>query len=674
MLSNSIVSNFNNSRRRGDAEASKIFFIEQAFDYNSRSAGLTNEFVTGYNRAVHKIMFWSNKIFLGVGFLVLVLLNIIPAHSVVLAFQTWNDVGAIQGALDSNNESLTSYARVLVRDARAWRREFSTLIGFAPNLSWLPQYGGDFAQSSQLVAFTDELYSAVEPSLVLYDALDTTLAQNNSFGSALTKFARENSGQIEIARAALARVKQKRAQIDERALSPQTHALLRNADRALNEWDAGLRLWQHAPQLLGADAPRHYLVLAQNNDELRATGGFISAVGVLRVERGEISVEWFGDSFAADDLSLIHSPPPAPLQKYMWASQWLLRDSNWYADFPTSARVAQGMYAYDRKLKTDGVIAVDTRFLPRLVAAMNVELDGQPLSQNNVLAMLKASWQPMPPGDMSAAWFTNHRKNFMAGLLNGMLAQFRAGKVQPNGLAQALWRGLREKSVQLYLNDADEQQAIVDANWGGAVDAGAQDYLFVVDSNVGFNKVNALVTREISYQVNLNDDTASVEIIYKNPSRAAEGVCDLLKQHKDNTYASMEQSCYWNYVRVLTPRDSQFISANGLHDAGVADDMVAVRAFGGYAIIPRNTTQQAQFQYTLPKQVVQDNTYALKLQPQAGAVASRVTVRVELPNRYSVRGATHSFLWRAENVIEFQEMLYQDTTIKIYFYPIEVKQ
>ena len=619
-------------------------------------------------------MFWFNKIFLGVGFLVLVLLHVIPARDVVFAFQTWNDVRAMQRALDTNHDSLTNHARALVRDARAWRREFSSFIAFATNVVWLPQYGGDFAQSSHLVAFADEIISAVEPSLVLYDALNESLAQNNSFGSALSNFARENSGQIETARAALERLRQKRAQIDERALSPQTHALLRNADRALSEWDAALRLLRHTPQLFGDDAPRHYLVLAQNNDELRATGGFISAVGVLRVERGEISVEWFGDSFAADDLALIHSPPPAPLQKYMWASQWLLRDSNWYADFPTSARVAQGMYAYDHKLKTDGVIAVDTRFLPRLVAAMNVELDGQPLSQNNVIDLLKASWQPMPPGDMSAAWFANDRKNFMAELVNGMLAQFRTGEVKPNALAQALWRGLSEKSVQIYLNDADAQQAISDANWDGAVDAGAQDYLFVVDSNVGFNKVNARVTREISYQVNLNDNTASVEIVYKNPSRAAEGECDLLKQHKDDTYASMEQSCYWNYVRVLAPRDSQFISARGLSDAGVTDDMEAVRAFGGYAIIPRNTTHPVQFQYTLPKQVIQDNTYILKVQPQAGASASRVTVRVELPNGYVVRGATHSFMWRAENVIEFQEMLYQDTTIKIYFYPVEVKQ
>jgi len=307
-------------------------------------------------------------------------------------------------------------------------------------------------------------------------------------------------------------------------------------------------------------------VLAQNNDELRPTGGFISAAGVLRVEHGEISVEWFGDSFAADDLSLIHPPPPAPLEKYMDASQWLLRDANWYADFPTTADVVQTMYARDRHVQTDGVIAVDMRLLPRLVGAMgDVELAGQPVAQNTVIDLMKASWKPMPPGDMSAAWFTSDRKNFLSDLMNSMLTRFRAGDVPTNALAQALWHGLREKSVQIYLNDAEAEQAVVDAGWGGAVKTGAGDSLFVVDSNVGFNKVNATVTREILYDVRLhrNGGDATVDIKYANPSRAAEGGCDLLKQHKDNTYAGMEQSCYWDYVRVLAPRDSQFVSAAG---------------------------------------------------------------------------------------------------------------
>lgn len=611
-------------------------------------------------------MFFLRKIFLAFGFLLLVFLHSVAPRTAWLAFETWRDLNALQNALATDESNLTNAARAVIRAARAWRVELAPSLAGASQLAWLPHYGGDFAQAEKFAALADELFNAAAPTLALYDALNVTLTQN-SFGTALIDFSRANAAQIEHAHRAVTRVQDARTKIDQRDLSPHAHSVLRTIDRAVREWDAALRLLQHAPRVLGDDAPRHYLVLAQNNDELRATGGFISAVGVLRVERGEISVVWFGDSFAADDLSLIHSPPPAPLQKYMWASQWLLRDSNWYADFPTSARVAQAMYENDRQVKTDGVIAVDTRFLPRLVQALNVELDGQPLSQNNVLSLLKASWQPMPPGDMSAAWFKNDRKNFLSELMNAMLGQFRAGEVKTNALAQAVWRGLREKSVQIYLNDADAQQAILDAGWGGAIETGGQDYLFVVDSNVGFNKVNARVTREIFYQVNLNDNTATIEITYTNPSRAAEGECDLLKQHKDSTYASMEQSCYWNYVRVLVPRGSTLISANGVSDAGIADDVERVTAFGGYAIIPRNTMQSVQFDYALPARLLQNNTYAFTVQQQAGAHATPLTVRLELPRTAFVRGASHAFTRRGENVLEFQETLWNDTTIEIYF-------
>jgi hypothetical protein len=613
-----------------------------------------------------------NRFFIAIGFIFLFILHSIPARVVILTWNTWNDVQILQRAFASDDVPITPAARSLIRDVRAWRGELSPLISFAPQLAWAPHYGGDFAQYPHFAALMDEILDVAESALGVYEVLDNKLARDASFGAALITLAQENEWQIKDARMALERAKQTRAGIQERDLSSQAHAFLRNVDRALNEWDAALRLLQDAPTLFGNDAPRRYLVLAQNNDEIRPTGGFISAVGVLRVERGELDVEWFGDSFAVDDLSLIHPSPPAPLQKYMWASQWLLRDSNWYAHFPTSADVAQSMYVRDRHLKTDGVIAVDTRFLPRLVGAMgDVTLEGQPLAPENVIGMLKASWQPMPPGDMSATWFANDRKSFLADLMNGMLIRFRTGDVHTNALAQALWRGLREKSVQLYLNDADAQQAILDAGWGGAVQPAASDYLFVVDSNVGFNKVNARVTRDILYTVRLKEKggDATVEITYNNPSRAAEGECDLLKQHKDNTYASMEQSCYWNYVRVLAPRASQFISADGIRDAGETEDIEAVTAFGGYTIIPRNTTQTVKVNYALTGNVIDDDTYSLKIQQQAGAAASRLTVRVELPDSYAVRGTTHPFSWRGQSILEFQDILYQDTTIKIYFHP-----
>lgn len=611
-----------------------------------------------------------------VGVVLLLMLQLTPPSTAALAVLTWKDVRALEQAFNADGASVTESARALVRDARAWQSASAPFVRAASGYAWVPLLGGDLGQAPQLAQFLDATLDAVEPSLTLYERLDAGLGQDDSFGGALISFAGENENEIFRAQSLLASAMQTRANIDERSLSPTMHGLLRNADRALMEWDASLRLVGQAPELFGDVSPRYYMVLAQNNDEIRATGGFISAVGVLAVERGDIRVEWFGDSFAADDLTLIHPKPPAPLEKYMWASQWLLRDSNWDADFPTSARRAQAMWEFDRHLPTDGVIAVDTRFLPRLVGAMgDMSLGGQPLMQDNVIRLLKESWQPMPPGDMNAAWFENDRKSFLADLMNGMLKRLRAGDVRANALAQALWRGLREKSVQIYLKDADAEQALFDAGWSGAVTPGTQDYMYVVDSNVGFNKVNARVKREILYAVRLNENGGDVtlDITYDNPARAAEGECDLLKQHKDSTYASMEQSCYWNYVRALAPRESDFISAQGVDDARVAEDSDSVTVLGGYITVPRNTRETVRFRYTVPASVIRDGMYALKVQQQPGADGTAVTVRVELPAGMQVRGTSHAVARREGRVLEFRETLYQDMTFKIFF-ETEVRQ
>jgi hypothetical protein len=358
----------------------------------------------------------------------------------------------------------------------------------------------------------------------------------------------------------------------------------------------------------------------------------------------------------------------------MWAPQWLVRDSNWFPDFPTSAKIAQGMIARDRGVETDGVIAVDMRLLPRLVAAMeNLELGGETLAGENVIAILKARWKPLPPGDMSPAWFVSDRKNALGELFQALVLSVRAGELHPGALAQALSQGLRDKSVQLFINDAQAEQAVLDAGWGGALEPGPGDYLFVVDSNVGFNKVNAQVYRSIAYTVFLDRPRpeAVVEIEYANPSRAAPGACDLHAQHKDNTYASMEESCYWNYVRVLTPRDTQLVAAEGVSDAESLEETGAAAVFGGYAVIPRDSTQVVRFTYALPARVLRDEAYTLAIQLQAGADPTPLTVRVHLPPGRRVRSATHALSSLDHNVVETQFVLGRDTNLGLQFSPLQ---
>ena len=91
-----------------------------------------------------------------------------------------------------------------------------------------------------------------------------------------------------------------------------------------------------APQLLGMDRPRTYLVLALNEDELRPGGGFITGVGEIRVQAGKVITMTFRDSYAVDDFTQPYPDPPEPMRRYMGLDLLVLRDSNWSPDFPTA--------------------------------------------------------------------------------------------------------------------------------------------------------------------------------------------------------------------------------------------------------------------------------------------------------------------------------------------------
>ena len=95
------------------------------------------------------------------------------------------------------------------------------------------------------------------------------------------------------------------------------------------------------PHLLGFDAPRTYLILAQDHQELRATGGVIVGLGIVEVHKRRVTRVSFRDSYGVDDLNRLYPLPPPPFMCYMRRELLLMRDVNWPPDFARSARAAE---------------------------------------------------------------------------------------------------------------------------------------------------------------------------------------------------------------------------------------------------------------------------------------------------------------------------------------------
>ena len=105
----------------------------------------------------------------------------------------------------------------------------------------------------------------------------------------------------------------------------------------------------------------------------------------------------------------------------------------------------------------------------------------------------------------------------------------------------------------------------------GALARPEGDYLLVVDSNVGFNKVTASVAQRIDYTVTLDGDRPQARLVltYENLSTARRPGCDQATQYSP-VYADMTRGCYWDYVRVYAPPGARLVASSGGDEAAEA--------------------------------------------------------------------------------------------------------
>ncbi len=131
----------------------------------------------------------------------------------------------------------------------------------------------------------------------------------------------------------------------------------------------------NASWFLGNETPRRYLLLLQNDGELRPTGGFITAYAILEVDKGRIKPVLSEDIYALDNKYKPTLQAPEALRSYVpfpysQDPKWRLRDMNLSPDFAVSMQTFLPEFQKAAKLKYDGVIAVDTEVLVKFLVAL----------------------------------------------------------------------------------------------------------------------------------------------------------------------------------------------------------------------------------------------------------------------------------------------------------------
>ena len=287
------------------------------------------------------------------------------------------------------------------------------------------------------------------------------------------------------------------AGIDRSALVTPLEEAIDEVDGLLS--DAGVatdtlaRATQLIPPMFGADGPRDYLVLFQNNAEWRSLGGIPGAMALVHTESGALNL-------AAQESSSDYprfDEPVLPLDEETVAiygrrpGLWV-QNVTQVPDFSMSATLAREMWARQHAgQQVDGVVSLDPVALSYLLEATGpIELPtGDVLTpENTVPLLLNETYQRYPrPADQDA---------FFAAAAAAVFDRLSGGDVDPAKLVAALSRAGAENRLLLWSAREEEQRLLADTTLAGS--------LPVSDEEVS------------RFGVYLNDGTGSKMDFYQN--------------------------------------------------------------------------------------------------------------------------------------------------------------
>lgn len=615
-----------------------------------------------------------------------------------LALELRQDIAAMQTlAASPSLETIRQSGPALEKlrtDFDALERESRALIWLTPWLKWVPVYGGDLAASSQMLELSGHLLDCATGTHAALVPILNELGENNDLKpDRLVWNLKDARPELILAQDSCRQAALLRSTLEMDALSTQTRKIIEeDLDRLMPLMEDGLTAAIALPTFLGgsSEGPKTYLLLVQNEDELRPTGGFITAVGTAVLENGRIVSLDFMDSGSVDNWERPYPLAPWQLDHYMNSPVLVLRDANWFTDFPTTALYAETLYAYHNAHSVDGVIAFDQHMLVMLLQALGpVQVPGamEAIDATNVIEFMRASKSgPIHPSD-SAEW---SRKGFIENIAIAVSERIFQGEVPWQALTEAVLRGLNERHVLIHLDDDRLSDLLDRQGWNGAMQPEPGDFLMVVDTNIGFNKTNAVVSTYVSYDVDLTDldsPTASLAVTMQNhASREVECVHwggPRLENEEDYPI----NACYWNYLRVYAPQGTKLLNYDAQDvpnewmllrrgQAGRIDlleeGLPGLEAFGTLMVVPGGESIGLGFDFALPATVLRPAgneegfIYRLKIKKQPGTLSIPLTIRIHLPRDATIHSVSEGVDFQGNNLI-YKGDLQVDRTMEVWF-------
>lgn len=422
-------------------------------------------------------------------------------------------------------------------------------------------------------------------------------------------------------------------------------------------------------ELLGANGKRTYMVVFQNNTELRPTGGFMGSFAEVSFDDGAITDMRIPGGGTYDIQGQLHAFVAAPGPLQLVRARWEFQDANWFPDFPTSARKMLWFYESAGGPSVDGVLSINADVLEQVLGVLGpVTLqDGTEFNAENVLFEIQ----------QEAEIYYDKEANTPKAIV-GELTQHIFNKLEIAD-AQTLLKvtsvfvdSFNGRNMQVYFSDNGLQGTVRDLGWTGEVRATSDDYLMVVHTNIGGGKTDTVIERDVTVDSFIAEDGT------------IENTVTLTQTHRGMANALFTGMNNVDYVRLYVPEGSTFITGSGFEvppnalfkvseypldiDEDLAIAMQNVTkdpitetdiwdeqgktVFGNWIQTAPGETQIITFTYRLPWSALHQSSlnswafakqifgakealsYAMVVQKQSG-VAQNVLVRVHAPASFS---------------------------------------
>ncbi len=238
-------------------------------------------------------------------------------------------------------------------------------------------------------------------------------------------------------------------------------------DRTAPALDVVSRYLPTILDIAGANGPKTYLVVFQNNAESRATGGNPSANIIIDVDQGRFSLleqggpsTFYGSAGAGQRYTDL---PEDALALYPSSFSRFSQDNTMTPDFPTTAQLFRDAYAAVNGGQFDGVISIDPVVLAHMLdVAGPVDVRGQTISGDNaVKVLLNDAYQKFPTAATSDAFF---------GAVSATVFQhLTSTKWDPGRMVDALTTSAEEHRLNISFTDPDAQKLIDEIGVAGAL-------------------------------------------------------------------------------------------------------------------------------------------------------------------------------------------------------------